>query len=328
VDGLALGVDIGATNIRIAIGDSNRILFKTFERTVNQGDEYAIANQIIRLIRKIPEKLVRKIVGVGIGSIGPINIRRGVIVKPSNLSFKEIVIVEPLIDKFKIPVYLVNDGIAAVIGEKIFGAGRNIDNLVYVTISTGIGCGVYVNSCLLLGKDGNAHEAGHMVIDLRGRLKCGCGGRGHWEAYCSGRNIPKYARLVLKKIGKEKAGKSPLYRQLENLTSETIFLNARMNDYLALRIVREIGKLNAIGFANIINMYDPTLITVGGAVILRNIDLTIPIIRRNISKYTINRIPKIIPTPLGDDVVLYGAIAIALNPPIQLQNMVKPSLQV
>ncbi len=326
MDSLALGIDIGATHIRAAIGNSSRILFKTFEETVNQGDEYAIANQIIKLARKIPEKLISKIVGVGIGSIGPVNIRRGVIVKPSNLPFRKIVITEPLIDKFKTPIYLVNDCVAAVIGERFFGAGRNIDNLVYVTISTGIGCGAYVNGGLLLGKDGNAHEVGHMVIDFNGRLKCGCGGRGHWEAYCSGKNIPKYARLILKKADKVKAEKSPLYRQLENLTSETIFLNARIGDYLALRIVEEVGRLNAVGFANIINMYDPALITVGGAVILRNIDITIPIIRRNINKYAINRIPKITPTPLGEDIVLYGAIATALNPPIQLQDMVKTSL--
>ena len=325
---LALGVDIGATNTRVAIGDLSGILFKTSEKTVNKGDEYTVAEQIIKLAEKIPEKLIRRIAGVGIGSIGPINIRRGVIVNPPNLPFKKVFVVEPLIDRFRVPVYLVNDCVAAVIGEKFFGAGGKVDNLVYVTISTGIGCGAYVNGNLLLGKDGNAHEAGHMVVDFRGRLKCGCGGRGHWEAYCSGRNIPNYAKLILRKIGKVGVKESSLYRDFENLTSEAVFLNARMGDYLALKIVREIGRLNAIGFANIVNMYDPSLITVGGALILRNIDLTIPIIRRSIVRYTINRIPRIIPTPLGEDAVLYGAIALALNPPVQLQKLAKTSSQI
>jgi glucokinase len=127
---LALGVDIGATNIRVAVGDLSRILFKTSEKTVSKGDEYTVANQIIKIAGKIPEKLIRRIAGVGIGSIGPINIRRGIIVNPPNLPFKKISVVEPLIDKFRVPVYLVNDCVAAGIGEKFFGAGGKVDDLV------------------------------------------------------------------------------------------------------------------------------------------------------------------------------------------------------
>jgi len=92
-------------------------------------------------------------------------------------------------------VYLHNDTTAGVIGER-FHAASNPDDMVYITISSGIGAGVCSDGRITSGWDGNAGEVGHYVVDPRGRLTCGCGHDGHWEAYCSGNAIPDYARLL------------------------------------------------------------------------------------------------------------------------------------
>ena len=315
-----VGVDLGATWVRVALSDENgNILGKLSEKTYRGENGEKISEQILNMIFKLIEKTgVTSISAVGIGSIGPLDMKRGVIVKPANLPFENVPLVEPISSKLNVPVYLVNDCTAAVIGEHRFGAGKGVNNLVYVTLSTGIGGGAYVDGHLLLGKDGNAVEIGHIVIDFEGRLKCGCGKRGHWEAYCSGANIPNFAKLMLNEMDKRKIEESLLFKlirgDLSGLTTEVIFRAANEGDEISLRIVREIGKLNAIGFANIVNVYDPSLITVGGSIALNNPKLVLEPIRKHLGNYTVNKVPKIVLTPLGSDIVLYGAVALALNP--------------
>lgn len=324
---LVIAVDVGATNLRIALGDEKGNLWKRVaEKTVREGDEYAVAEQIVRMIHKaVPEGILEKVETVGVGTIGPLDLRRGKVVGAPNLPFREFELGEPLHGELKKPVYVLNDCVAAVWGEKHYGAGKEVNNLVYVTISTGIGAGAVVDGTLLLGKDGNAHEVGHTVVDASGTMVCGCGKRGHWEAYCSGANISRFAEYLLGRLPKEVVSRSALARAKERgeLTTELVYRAAREGDRAALEVVREVGRLNAIGFANVVSVYDPELITVGGSVALNNPDLVLEPIRRGIADYTVNRVPKIELTPLGGDVVLYGALAAALEPPPNLLDKIE-----
>ena len=312
----AVGVDLGATNVRVVVGDvRGHILAKLSEATEKKRGPTGISQQIIGMIRSVRIRGFRpeKIKGVGIGSIGPLDLRRGRILSPANIPHDHIPLVEPIKEELGVPVRLLNDCTTAVIGEKEFGAGKGIQNLIYVTLSTGIGGGVYVDNHLLLGKDGNAAEIGHTTIDMEGRLECGCGKKGHWEAYCSARNIPNYVRTLLEGRNSKEVESSILMKfaggDRYNITAKGLYEAAKANDPLSIEIVEKIGELNAIGFANIINAYDPALITVGGAVALNNRDFVIEPIKRHVHKYAINRIPDIKITPLGGDVVLYGALA-------------------
>ncbi|MEM1507874.1 MAG: ROK family protein [Candidatus Bathyarchaeia archaeon] len=314
---IAIGVDLGGTNVRVALGDSDgRILGKIVEKTEKGRGAEGISEQIIKMIRAITAEKVslKDIEGIGIGSAGPLDIKRGGLMKPTNLPFDFVPLVKPIEDEFGLPTRLLNDCVAAVMGEKYFGLGKSHDNLVYVTISTGIGGGVYVDGHLLIGKDGNAHEIGHFTIDFEGRLLCGCGRRGHWEAYCSGNGIPNYSRLIIEEEGLMKIEGSQLIEDIRregyaNLTAKTIYDYAKSGDGAAKRIVERIGALNAIGFACVIDAYDPSLITVGGSVTLNNPDLVINPVKRHVDKHARNRVPEITLTPLGEDAVLYGAIA-------------------
>lgn len=313
---MAIGVDLGATNLRVAAGDEKgNILRRVEERTEKDHGPEGIAKQIIRMIHSLNLE-TEEITGIGIGSLGPLDIKRGVIVLAPNLPFNNIPLKEPLEEAFHRPTRVLNDCSAAVLGEKVFGAGKSVENLCYVTISSGIGCGAYVDGRLLLGKDGNAHEMGHMVIDFNGRLVCGCGRKGHWEAYCSGNNIPNYIRLWIKENKAENDfAKSKLagllHGNLDGLTAKMVFDLARGGDDFCLRIVEDVGRLNAIGFANIISAYDPELITVGGSVTLNNQKMIIEPIRRYVKEFSANRVPEIRVTPLGGDIVLQGALAMS-----------------
>lgn len=168
-----------------------------------------------------------------------------------------------------------------------------------------------------MGKDGNAHEVGHFVIDCEGKLICSCGKPGHWEACCSGRNIPNYVRMRTKNLPEKMVRKSQLFLRkkgdLSSLVAADLFAAARDNDVLSVKLINEIGTLNAIGFANVVDAYAPSLITVGGTVTLRNKKMILSPIRKHVKDYAINRAPRIIATPLGEDVGLYGAAAAAIK---------------
>ncbi len=303
-----VAVDIGATNIRVAAGDDKGLKSKRSESTDRLNGPEGVPRQIARMIRSLGVEPK----AVGIGSIGPLDVKKGAIGATPNFTFKHIPIVGPLEAELGVPVRIANDCGAAVVGERVYGAGKGLDNLFYVTLSTGLGGGAIVDGHPLNGKDGNAPEIGHIVIDPNSELVCGCGCRGHWEAHCSGANIPKFARILLRKRNLEEGILLKMVEgDLGRLTSEMVFDAAKRGDGDALYVVQEIGKVNAIGFADIVNAFDPELVTIGGSVALNNRGFILDPIRRGIDAYLINRKPGIKLTPLGADVVLFGGLAIA-----------------
>jgi len=317
---LAIGVDVGGTNVRIVLGDeTGRILTKFSEKTNKKKGPECVSNQIIKMIHSLQKENpeAKKAIGIGVGSAGPLDLKKVGLMKPTNMPYDFVPLVEPLKDAYKLPTYLLNDCAAAVLGEKYFGAGKEYSNVAYITISTGIGGGVYVDNHLLTGKDGNAHEIGHFTIDSKGRLRCGCGKRGHWEAYCAGSSIPNFVRLLIEeKKPKELIGSlllKAVNKDLSQLTTKTLFDAAKAGDPLSIRLVEEIGILNAIGFACVTDAYDPSIITVGGAVALNNADMVIAPIKKYICDHARNRLPEIFLTSLGEYVVAHGALGMVFN---------------
>jgi glucokinase len=178
--------------------------------------------------------------------------------------------------------------------------------MVYLTISSGIGAGVCVDGEVLDGWDGNAGEVGHMVIDHDGEMTCGCGRGGHWEAYCSGNNIPRYARQLAETEGVETE------MDLENLDAATVF--ARVDeDPLATRTIERVGMWNAVGVTNLAQAYAPLVVYVGGAVALNNESAVLDPVRDRLEECVFNNVPDVELTNLGEDVVLRGAVASALT---------------
>jgi glucokinase len=301
------GVDLGATKIRAAVATADRTIVGENRRptpAATTGRE--VTETVLASLRAAcqdaavaPERLR----AVGVGSFGPLDLATGTVVEPANLpdSVAEIPLREPLsalIDGGSVRIQ--NDTVAGVIAERAYGE-HTPDDMVYLSISSGIGAGVCVDGEILTGWDGNAGEVGHFTLDPTGEMTCGCGSPGHWEAYCSGENIPRYARHLHETEGHDTD------LDLDDLSAADVF--AARGDELADRVVDELVHWNTLGFANVVNAYAPILISVGGAVALNNAERVLDPVRERIEEYTVANVPEIRPTTMGERVVVKGALA-------------------
>jgi len=243
---------------------------------------------------------------VGVASVGALSIREGLITKAPNIGKLSLNLLDAIAPVHRGPLMLLNDCTAAALGETMFGAARGSKNAFYLTISTGIGGGAIVDGHLLLGKDGNAVEIGHLVVEHDSRVRCGCGGYGHWEALCSGTGLPKLAVSMLGNKFKQR------WREAQN-----IFDDCRRGDGSARRVLSRAATINAAGLASIINAYDPEILTVGGGVALNNKRTVLDWSLKHLHRYIVVRPPKIMLTPLGEEAPLMGAVAVAIRPPAE-----------
>lgn len=315
---IVVAVDVGATKTRVALFNSTdmTLVSKAVLSTPQEGGEGIIAETVIEVFNKLVRELSGlEVMAVGVGTIGPLNIKEGRVVNSPNIRLRNFDLRRPLHEYFRVPTYVVNDCVAAVYAEYMSGAGLGKKNVVYVTLSSGIGAGVIVDGHLLLGKDGNAHEVGHIVVSYDSKVRCGCGGIGHWEGLASGNNLWK----LVKELRSRWRGHSELYEVsgVETVSAAKLFEYWRRGDEFASYVVNELARINAAGVASVINVYDPEVISFGGSVILNNPDL-LNMIYNFVKNYVTNQVPEFTITRFGDDVVVYGAAYIALKPPKEL----------
>jgi len=314
---VAVGVDLGATRVRVCLGNSSGgILRRDTHDMVNRGSLGEYLDELVNAVGALTKAVAKEdLQGVCVASPGPLDLKEGSIVGTSNIPFPRVPVVRTLHEALGVDAYLVNDANAAALGEWLRGAGVGRQNVFYVTISTGIGGGAVADGRLLLGKDGNAAEIGHTVVDSSGRMKCGCGRPGHWEAYCSGSGIPAFARSLWEQLGEaEKSQSQGLFGGRNPPQAAQVFDLAARGNVFASKVVEEVGRLNAIGVANITDAFDPEIVTIGGGVGLNNADAILSPIRKHLGEYAINRAPEVLITPLGDDAGLLGALSVAFEP--------------
>jgi glucokinase len=309
------GVDLGATNIRAVVGDETGQVVSSRRTETPQGPTgIAVTEAILEVLRGACDAArtdPSEITAAGIGTFGPLDLAAGVVENPANLpnAIDTIPLIGPvseLIDSDS--VHLHNDTTAGVIGERFYSE-RNPDDMVYLTISSGIGAGVAVDGRVLTGWDGNAGEVGHMTVDPEGYMPCGCGIDGHWEAYCSGNNIPMYAGHLLEDDPVDTA----LNPDDTDFSAVDVFSAANDGDTFAQEVLDRVGRWNTIGVANLVHAYAPLVIYVGGAVTLNNPEWTLDPIRESIGEMVMSNVPDIQKTTLGNDVVVKGALASALT---------------
>lgn len=309
-----VSVDIGATRTRIGIFDyKNMKLLEKKEFITKTSRDEKIIDKIIQEIKGIINRTDDlELVAVGVGTIGPLDLKKGMVVSSPNIEEKTFEIKEPIERSLNAPVLVANDCVAAVYGELIGGYGRGKRNVVYITLSTGIGAGAIVDGRIILGKDGNAHEVGHLVLSYSSDVKCGCGGIGHWEGLASGKNVWK----IIEKIKKDYVEESELKNKKEP-SSEELFFLWKKGDTLAKLVIDELAKINAAGIGSVINVFDPEILVLGGSIALRNPGF-LDMVLEKVPNYTINRLPEFHLAYYGEDSVLIGAAWIARKPPKEL----------
>ncbi len=302
------GVDIGATSIRAGLSDDRGRLQSTATNPTPR-DRDAIVNTIGTVLRAaadgacVPVESVR---AVGIGSMGPLDHGEGCIVDPPNvLGVEQVPVVAAVEAVHDGPVVLHNDAVAAAIGERFYSDDPG-ENLVYLTISTGIGAGAIVDGNVLTGATGNAAELGHITVAPDSGARCGCGGEGHWEALCSGRAIPETARRLADERGVETE------LDLAAVTAADVF-DAADTDALADLVVDRLAAWGTLGVAAAVHAYDPETVHLGGAVATSNPDAVVDPIRRRLPAHVVGEPPTVAVTPLGSDAVLRGAVASVLE---------------
>jgi glucokinase len=300
-----VAVDLGATTTRVAlVGSGGKILRRAITSTPASGDSpETITRHLAGFIRGVlPAGQGSAPEAIGISVAGPIDHGRGAVVRPPNLPFREIPLAGPLGEEFGIPVRLANDCHAGVLGEVVFGAGAGCRNLVYITLSTGIGGGVVCDGRLVLGRDGNAAEIGHLHVDSAYNLPCGCGGTGHWEGYASGRFLPRFFARWCELEGEDPMGP-------DAFSAPGIFAAARRGDPAALGFMKALGRINGRGISDVIVAYDPARIILDGSVALRNEDLVLPYLLPHVDRFL--PLPEVRLTPLDGLAPLLGASIVA-----------------
>lgn len=307
---LYIGVDLGGTKIHTAISTSSgNILNEEVVLTeANKGYEQ-IVDKIKNSIRKVMEGIDKSsIVAIGVGSPGPLDIKKGIISEPVNLPFNNFPIVEELVKEFSIKTFLDNDANAATLGEYLFGSGKGTENMVYVTASTGIGGGAILNGKIYRGSTSNALEVGHTTINLSGR-RCGCGNNGCVEAMSSGTAIRKLAKDAL-----DSRVKTSLREYKDEVTSKEVFIEASKGDSVSKEIVENALSFLGAAIANYANIFDPDVIVIGGGISGAG-DIVFEIIEREMKKRCLGPIYnhcKVLKSDLGSKTGVFGAIALAL----------------
>jgi glucokinase len=270
-----------------------------------------VVRQIERLVRKITRGVApAAVVGVGVCAPGPLDAEAGVVwCIPTLPGWVDIPLAEWLHEALGRPVTLENDGVSAAIGEWRFGAGRGLSDFVYITVSTGIGGGVIADGRVLRGRGRLAAHVGHMTIDPQGAV-CTCGNRGCWEALASGTALRDYARELA-----VRAPESVLSRRGVSIDARAVVEAARAGDELALQLVAREAELLGIGIVNLLHLYSPAAVVIGGG-LSNGFDLLHAGIAGQLRARALppfRDIP-VVPAELGQDAGVVGAASLVFPP--------------
>ena len=255
---LTIAVDIGGTHIRVAVYEAESTKPVAHHRTRSQANMPGVYDRLVKAIESVWQK--DKVTAIGIASPGPLDPYTGTVLDTPNIPEWENFPLAPNLSKhFGVPVYLDNDANMAGLAEWRYGAGQGHHDLVYLTISTGIGGGVISSDRLLQGFHGMGAELGHMLIDPNGPI-CGCGHFGHAESFSSGTAIARYVNEQINAGGITSLQAGP------DLSAAQVATAARAGDALAIAAFERAGYYLGIAVANYLTIFDPSILIFGGGV--------------------------------------------------------------
>jgi glucokinase len=284
-----VGVDLGGTNIvagALAEDGSDVIALRSEPTRADQGAD-AVVDRIVRMIDTVIAETIAQtgakrddMIGVGVGAPGPLDRERGIVVTTPNLGWTNFPLRDVVAERTRLPVRIDNDANCATLGEWWLGAAKGANNVIGMTIGTGIGGGMILGGRLYHGSSDVAGEIGHATIDINGR-RCKCGNYGCLEAYASGPSIADRAREALSGdncLMVKMAGGDPA-----RITAATVYEAAKKGDDVALDVVRETSRFLGAGVANLLNIFNPDVVVICGGVTHAGETLFAPL-RREVRK--------------------------------------------
>lgn len=262
----AVGVDLGGTSIKIGlVNKEGKIVKKISVESNAQNGPDEVVSQIKKGIRLLLKNTKDKVEGIGIGSPGTVDSKKGTVENPPNFAGWEKVFLGKKIKKeFGVDCYVENDANAAAIGELIYGAGKKFNNFIMITLGTGVGSGIIINRKIYGGETGGAGEIGHTTIDHNGP-QCKCGSKGCIEAYVGNNYIIKRVKEELPSHPDSLINKL-IDNDMSPLTPKIIHEAALQNDTYAINFIVDIGTKIGHALANAVNTLDIANIIIGGGV--------------------------------------------------------------
>lgn len=309
-----LAVDLGGTKIITAvILSTGEIICRKYSLTLADEGPRPVIDRLSSAVAETMAQAKLKtsdIAGIGIAAAGILDIDRGIVTTSPNLPhWHNVPLRDIFADRLGVVTYLINDANAAALGEHRFGAGIGFDNIIYLTVSTGIGGGIIIDGELYSGADGCAGELGHMTIEADGP-QCHCGSFGCLEAMASGWAVAKEAMMRINR-GEKSSIIELVDGRLERVTAEAVAMAARRGDQLACDIVAKAANYLGIGLANLVNIFNPELIIIGGGLSKMGDMLLKP--ARKVLKERAFRLPArtvhIVRARLGSNAGIVGAAA-------------------
>jgi glucokinase len=313
-----VGVDLGGTNVRIGIITSKGRVLKKEEYALDPSHGgLKIVEGLVSNLEDFIQRRIGKndqLLGIGIGIAGAIDMKKGRIINSPNVQdLNGFGIREFIRKRISSPIAIENDANAFALGEGWVGAAKGSSYYCGITLGTGVGGGIVIDGEILHGSGGMASEVGHMVIDPEGPL-CGCGGRGCLEVYASATGIKRMALEAIEKgegggIVKRAGGK------VEEVTSEKVFQAAQSGDEAAQKIFHEMGRFLGLGLVNLIHLFDPEKIVIGGKASRAwdsFIKTTMEVVMERAMEGSREKV-KVVQAKCGDDAGILGAAFIALK---------------
>jgi len=306
------GVDLGGTTVKIAYFDQAGNLLDKWEiPTVIENNGAQILSDIAASIAGYLEKnriAKNMILGVGIGVPGPVD-KKGVVNRCKNLGWGVFNVEQALSELTGFPVKAGNDATVAALGECWKGGGKSYDNMILVTLGTGVGGGIIINGQPLHGRNGAAGEIGHMVLNAQDSQHCNCGKYGCAEQYCSATGIVRTAKRFLNRDNRPSS-----LRQAEALTCKDIFDASAAGDAVAADILEQVYDQMAEFVADLCCVLDPEAVIIGGGVSKAGTVL-LDGIRRHYHKYIFHPLNGVAfhLAALGNDAGAYGAFKLVLD---------------
>lgn len=309
-----LAMDLGGSKIVTAlVSPKGEIVAREYILTLAEEGTEAVIERMLAAIDSVTSKVNMSLSlfsNIAIAAAGAIDSEKGIVTASPNLpGWLDVPLKEIMEKALGLKTFLINDASAAALGERYFGVGRGIDNLIYITASTGIGGGIIIDGKLYLGVSGSAGEIGHMTIDVNGP-RCNCGNIGCLEVLASGKAVAREAQRLIargsKTIMLELAEGEP-----QNISAQTVSTAAQKGDTLALAIIFKAATYLGVGIVNLVNIFNPEMIIVGGGMAQMGKMLLAParqVVAERAFQLPAQRV-RIVPNQLGENAGVLGAAA-------------------
>ena len=315
--GFAIGIELGVDFISIILTDFiARVQWREQVCSDPNEDQITILDRAATLTQHALDYGLSqglRPLGIGVGVPGLVDLRQGKLIFAPNLHWSNVPLRLIWSQHFNLPIFVENEANAAALGEYYFGAAQGVDSFIYLSAGIGLGAGIVLDGKLFRGSNGYASEVGHMTVDPNGEL-CGCGKRGCWETQVGPRAVLRRVRKTLES-GVPSALCDLVESDLERISFESVVQAAGQGDSVALGALQEVGERLGVGVANLVNVFNPELIVLGGALNLAS-TILLPIVERLIRENALTPAcenVRVSASAHGIDACLMGTVALVLD---------------